>query len=242
MKQENLVWLIVVSGILMAVLWGCSDDEEVIVTLSGEVFPFNVDHEARVEGAKVWILEYPDKEVITGGDGRFQFDGLKEGESFSLVMDHPDYAPIQTGVFTVGTDDIERVTFQAVTHDVYDYLSSDILNIVPEEDKCQMVTTVTRVGKSLYDDGAHGEAGVTVTLDPPLPPEHGPIYFNSLVIPSRGLTETSDDGGVLFIQVPEGEYTWTAHKEGVRFRQVRMTCRAGVLINASPPWGLQVLE
>ena len=54
--------------------------------------------------------------------------------------------------------------------------------------------------------------------------------------------ETSDDGGVLFIQVPPGDYTWTAHKAGVEFTQVRMKCRAGYLINASPPWGLQALE
>ena len=29
--------------------------------------------------------------------------------------------------------------------------------------------------------------------------------------------------------------------QGVEFRQVKMTCRAGWLINASPPWGLQAL-
>ena len=35
--------------------------------------------------------------------------------------------------------------------------------IEPDESQyCQMVTTVTRVGKSIYDAGAHGEAGATV--------------------------------------------------------------------------------
>ena len=104
------------------------------------------------------------------------------------------------------------------------------------------VTTVTRVGKSLYDPGAHGEEGATVTLDPGLPADHGPIYFDSTVMPNFGQTESSDDGGVLFVNVPPGEYVWTAHKQGVEFSPVKMKCRAGWLVNASPPWGLQALE
>jgi hypothetical protein len=101
------------------------------------------------------------------------------------------------------------------------------------------VTTVTRVGKSIYDPGAHGEAGATVTLDPPLPAEHGPIYFNAQVLPDRTLTETSEDGGVLFIQVPPGEYVWTASKPDALLSRVKSKCRVGFLVNASPPWGLQ---
>ena len=115
-----------------------------------------------------------------------------------------------------------------------------MLNVVPDDaNLCQMVTTVTRVGKSIYDPGAHGEDAVTVTLDPPLAAEHGPIYFNSSVVPDRSLTQTSDDGGVLFIQVPPGEYVWTARKAGAVFSRIKMACRAGYLVNASPPKGLQ---
>jgi hypothetical protein len=44
---------------------------------------------------------------------------------------------------------------------------------------------------------------------------------------------------VLFIQVPPGEYVWTAHKPGVLISRVKMKCRVGFLVNASPPWGLQ---
>jgi hypothetical protein len=59
------------------------------------------------------------------------------------------------------------------------------------------------------------------------------------VLPDRSLTQTSDDGGVLFIQVPPGDYVWTAHKAGAVFSRIRMKCRAGYLVNASPPKGLQ---
>lgn len=221
---------------------GCGDSSEpATATVSGDAIPFNAQ-DRRVEGATVWILEVPEKRMVTGPDGHFSFDGIPVGSEVSLVMEHPDYHLIQTGTHVVPPEGLERITFQAVRHDVYAAMAA-ILGIVPdEENRCQMPTTVTRIGKSLYDPGAHGEDGATVTIEPPLPPEHGPIYFNSSVIPDRSLSETSDDGGVVFIQVPPGEYVMTAHKPGATFRQVKFKCRPGVLVNASPPWGLQRVE
>jgi len=219
-----------------------------LVSVSGDVFPFNVGHEARLENARVGILEFPMMRMTTGKDGRFEFHGLEEGSEVTLTLELPHLRPayhihlLQTGTHRLGPKGIERLTFQTVNYPTY-YLLASVLGIVPdEENSCQMVTTVTRVGRSLYDPGAHGEEGATVTLDPPLPPEYGPIYFNSDVIPDPSLTETSDDGGVLFINVPPGEYVWTAHKPGVEFTSLKMKCRSGWLINASPPWGLQALE
>ena len=209
------------------------------VSLAGDAIPFIGGPNGRIEGAEVWVLEHPEMSLTTGPDGHFQFDGLAEGEEVTLVMEHPDYHPIQTGTIRLGARGAERVTFQAPTWAVYDAFAA-ILQVVPDEaNRCQMVTTVTRVGKSIYDTGAHGEDGVTVTLDPPLPAEHGPIYFNASVIPDRSLSETSEDGGVLHIQVPPGEYVWTAYKAGVVFTRIKMKCRVGLLVNASPPWGLQ---
>ncbi len=219
-----------------------------LVTVSGDVFPFNVGHTARLDRARVSVLEHPMMRMTTTEDGHFRFEDLEEGTEVTLAMERPIlefgeyYHLIQTGTIVPGPSGVERVTFQAVTQLVYDLLALYI-GLTPDEDNaCQMVSTVTRVGKSLYDPGAHGEEGATVTVDPPLPPEHGPIYFNSDVLPDLNLTETSDDGGVLFVNVPPGEYVLTAHKPGVEFRQVKMKCRSGWLINASPPWGLQALE
>lgn len=213
----------------------------VTVSISGDAIPFNISPEARIEGAVVSILELPEKSMTTGADGKFHFDGLEVGSEVTLVLEHPDYHLIQTGTITLGPEGAENVTFQAVLHFTYKTLAASIGVQTDEENLCQMVTTVTRIGKSLYDAGAHGEEGASVTLDPSLPAENGPIYFNEKVQPEWGLTETSDDGGVLFVQVPPGEYVWTAHKEGVEFRPVKMKCRPGVLVNASPPWGLQAL-
>jgi hypothetical protein len=223
--------------VLCLVLAGCAEG----ATLSGDAFAFNEGVDARVAGARVWVLEDPSREVMTDASGHFVFDDLPIDSDITLVMEHPDYVPIQTGTLRLGVEGAERVTFQAVPPNIYDALAA-LLSLTPDPERCQMVTTVTRIGRSLYDPGAHGEAGVTVTIDPPLPPESGPVYFNSMVFPDRTLTETSDDGGVLYVNVPVGEYTWTAHKDGVMFRQVRTQCRAGVLVNASPPWGLQAYE
>lgn len=212
-----------------------------VASVQGDAIPFDNGPDGRIAGAEVSILEFPEKKLTTGADGKFVFADLPVGADITLVMTHPDYHPIQTATHVLPDEGLERVTFQAVTHAIYEALAA-IVDVVPDEAKyCQMVTTVTRVGKSIYDVGAHGEAGVTVTLDPPLPAENGPVYFNASVIPEKGLVETSEDGGVLYVQVPPGEYVWTAEKDGATFRALHMKCRAGFLINASPPWGLQRL-
>ena len=209
------------------------------VTVSGDVLPFHLVPTGRLAGATVSVLEHPEMQVVTGTDGHFRFDGLEEGSEVTLVMSHPDYHPIQTGTIVLGPSGAERVTFQAVLYGIYATLAA-LLQVTPDEEHaCQMVTTLTRVGKSMYDFGAHGEDRAVVQLGPPLPAEHGPIYFNSAVLPDRSLHESSDDGGVLFIQVPPGEYVWSATKPGAAFSRVKMKCRPGFLVNASPPWGLQ---
>ncbi len=71
--------------------------------------------------------------------------------------------------------------------------------------------------------------------------EHGPVYFNKDVLPEPGLTETSVDGGVVWTNVPPGNYVLRANKTDVEFEEVRIWCRPNVLVNAAPPKGLQAL-
>jgi hypothetical protein len=97
------------------------------------------------------------------------------------------------------------------------------------------------VGKSLYDEGAHGEAGATVSSTPMIPASSGPVYFNDDVIPDPTFTATSTDGGVVWTNIEPGTYALSATKDGVSFESVTMKCRPGVLVNASPPYGLQAL-
>lgn len=239
-RTWTLLWMASV------VLLGCGDDETAdglatpTFRVSGDAFPFNQGFDARLEGATISVLEAPGFPLVTEADGHFLFHGFTAGAEVTLLLEHPDYHLIQTGTQTLTDGDVEQLTFQAVDHPTYDLLAT-VLGITPDDGACQIATTVTRVGKSLYDPGAHGEAGATVTIDPPVPADHGPVYFNASVIPQKSLTETSEDGGVVFFNVPVGEYTMTAHKEGVTFAPVRLKCRAGLLVNASPPHGLQAL-
>lgn len=219
----------------------CGSSAPTTTTVSGDAFAFNEGVDARVEGGHVFVLEDPTLEATTDATGHFVIEGVPIGSDLTLVLEHEDFIPIQTGTHTVPAEGLERLTFQAVHPYIRDALAG-VLELELDPTRCQMVTTVTRVGRSLYDEGAHGQAGATVTIEPALPSESGPIYFNADVIPDRTVTATSDDGGVLFVNVPEGEYTWTASAEGMEFSTVRMKCRAGFLVNASPPWGLQRLS
>ena len=221
---------------------GCSSDPTPMTArVEGLAVPFGGAGDGqRIDNAKVWVLEQPESSVITGADGRFVFD-LEVGSDVTLVMDHQDYPLIQTGTHVVPVNGIDNLHFQAPSYPIYGLFAS-LAMVTIDETKCQMVTTVTRIGKDVFDPGAHGEAEATVEVSPALPSKDGPIYFNVDVIPDRTLTETSEDGGVLWANAPPGEYRWVATKEGFEFVEVRMKCREGVLVNASPPRGLQSIE
>jgi hypothetical protein len=131
-----------------------------------------------------------------------------------------------TKTFTLTDSDIEEVTFQVPNLNLYDLLALN-LGVTLSSEKCQLVSTVTILGGSLYLPNAHGEAGATVAIDPIDASADGPIYFNESVIPDRSWTETSSDGGIVFINTEPGDYILTATKEGVVFDSVKLKCRPG---------------
>jgi hypothetical protein len=208
------------------------------VIVSGDAFAFGPY--TKIADATVTVLEAPEYTTTTDANGQFEL-ALPPGSQATLVFERDGYPITYTKTFTLpesGT--VERVTFQVPDDATYAALAS-IVMIEPDPSTCQIASTVTRVGKSIYDEGAHGEAGATVTIEPALPAEHGPVYFNANVIPQPGLTETSDDGGVLYTNVPPGTYVLRASKPGVEFVDVTIECDEGVLVNPSPPYGLQAL-
>lgn len=212
------------------------------VSVSGHAFNFGPNG-GRVVGATVRILEMPDRSTTTVEDGYFEFPDLPAEAEATFVFEHEGFPVTYTKTFTLpgAGERVERVTFQVPNDGMYDLLAT-VAAIEPDPDTCQIASTVTRVGKSLYDAGAHGEEGATIAITPALPAEHGPIYFNASVLPERELTETSVDGGILYTNVPPGTYHIEATKDGVEFEAVDITCEAGVLVNPSPPHGLQALE
>ena len=221
---------------------GAKPPEPIPVHVSGDAFAFTLPGNpyGHIDGGTLSVLEAPDVSTVTDTNGHFELDGLMSGQTATFVLVAQDFPEAQTKSFTLPRGDLEKVTFQVPNQTLFDILASG-LKITPDPKRCPLVSTITRVGKSIYDSGAHGEAGATVTIEPAVDATSGPIYFNANVIPDRTLTESSEDGGVVFLNVPEGEYTLTAHKDGVKFVPVHAKCRANVLVNASPPYGLQAL-
>lgn len=214
------------------------------ITVRGRAYTFGPST-VSMRGAIVRALEHPERCFTLTDNRDFALGGFVAGEPVSLTLDHPDYAPIQTGTHLVPEAGIDRISFQAPTWGIY-RLMATAARVTSMDDRCQIATTVTAVGLSIDSPTpSHGEAGATVTIEPNPGDAIGPIYFNyygpGSILPDRALRETTRDGGVLWLNVPPGEYTLTAHKAGMRFTQARFRCRAGVLVNASPPMGLQAL-
>lgn len=216
---------------------------EATVVVRGDAFAFTLPGMpyGLIAGAKIGVLELPEVSVVTDAMGHFELPALPAGATATFVLEHADFPPARTRTFTLpDSGALERVTFQVPDMTLYGAIAG-IVGVEIDPGACQIVSTVTRVGKSIYDAGAHGEADATVTIAPAIPAAQGPIYFGDDVIPDAMLTQTSSDGGVLFVNVPPGTYALQAHKDGVMFASTTMQCAAGVLVNASPPYGLQAL-
>jgi hypothetical protein len=242
-KRLNSIRISLLVTLIASITAGCGGSAEtdgapvVTASVTGNVFVFPFGK--NLPDAEITILELPGQSCITDEDGGFRFDGLEQGSEVTFVMNHPQYPRAQTATFALGSENLEEVTFQVPGFLIYNFLAF-ILQEQPTDNRCQIVSTVTEKGKSLYNAWLrHGVEGATVHISPELPESRGPVYFNDLVLPDRSRTETSVDGGVIFVNVPPGDYQLTATKEGHSFSAARIKCTPGTLVNASPPWGLQ---
>lgn len=194
--------------------------------------------EENVEGGEVYLLEAPEiRAWVDPADGyAFRLEGIPDGVGVTIALVQEDHYPHLTATIPVDGADIEGVTFQSVTWTIADALAGVVGADARDPRFCQMVVTVT----APQPDGVYalGEPDTTVTVSPAVTSDHGPVYFNTSVIPDRRLTATTTDGGVIVAGVEPGVYEWTGHKEGVALTPLRMTCVAGWLTNASPPWGM----
>lgn len=224
----------------------------------------------RIANATVYVLEQPDLRTITNADGEFTVDDIPVGSDATFVLEHERYPLTYSKTHTVPDTDIADLTFQVPNLGLYSVIEIQ-LGITSDPDKCQMVSTFTRYGKTIGDAGHHGQAGAVLDIDAPAGAmmEEGPIYFGDNVVPDRARQYSSLDGGVLIVNADPGDYTLSAscvsdpalvddfnaeypsaqypdedlrcQTEDVQFESVRMKCRAGVFVNASPSYGLQAL-
>ena len=193
-------------------------------------------------GATVAVAEEPSITTTVAADGSFQFDVPSGGpSSFSLTQD--GFHPTQSATIDVTTDGIPMLGFQIPTEDAFDQLAG-VARVTPNAKDCQFATTVSAFGTTPYGGDGLGSVGATVSIDPPQSADSGPIYFAyqaGMIYPDRTLTSTSMDGGAIYSNLAVGEYTLDAAKAGTQFTSVNIRCRAGVLVNAAPPLGIQEL-
>lgn len=244
MRSFASVALLVVA-LLGAVAPAAPASAAVTTSAEGDVMPFGPAG-GTVTGLSVEVLEDPGLATTTDANGHWRIDGIPVGSAATFFLHGDVRYPIQTATFTMPAGGLDHVSFQSPSTTIVGAFEA-YLHITSDPTRCHLASTVTRQGFSLYGgapDGTHGEPGATVTISPQ--PAHGgtPIYFNGsrfdTIWPDRSLAATTADGGVLFVNVSPGTYTLQAHKAGAVIAPVTVRCRAGVLSNASPPWGLQV--
>ncbi|MBW2190720.1 MAG: carboxypeptidase regulatory-like domain-containing protein [Deltaproteobacteria bacterium] len=242
------------------------------VSFSGIAWAFELPGApyGRISGAKVSILEMPELETTTNADGEFTIEGLHVGSQATLVLEHESHPLTYTKTHTVPDTDLDDLTFQIPTNFLFGLIESGLVDggVIDgiDPNKCQVVSTFTRFGKTIGDSGHHGEPGAILSVAPANNAEAGPIYFGDDVIPDPTRAYSSLDGGVLLINVEPGDYTLSAscvpdptdliaeyppedndgeslrcQTEDVQFESILMKCQPGVFLNASPSYGLQAL-
>jgi len=250
---------------------GCGSDSNETASIGGVAWGFTLPGSPydRIAGATISVLEMPELSTTSNDQGEFTIEDIPVGSDATFVLEHPDYPLTYTGTQTVPAGGIDDLTFQIPNNGLYTLIELG-LEIQSDPTRCQMVSTFTRFGKTIGDDGAHGEAGAVLTIEPSeLSVQEGPIYFNDDVLPDRSRTYSSIDGGVLILNAEPGDYTLRAscvedpalraeflaeyapedypdgglacQTQDVQFEEVRMKCRPGVFLNASPSYGLQAL-
>ncbi|MEN9643423.1 MAG: hypothetical protein RL238_92 [Actinomycetota bacterium] len=213
--------------------------------LRGTAYTFNTPDP--IAGATIKVVELPDVSAVTGADGSYELE-VPAGATVTPYIEAEGHFGIHHQTFTVSDDgdglELDGVNFQTPSTPIYDGLKALVGGFTgkdPFEGGCVIVTTVgdpRMVGMS-FDEfiefHPHGLAGATVAIDPLLAT---PIYFNDDVLPDQAQQTTSIDGGVLWPNVPPGEYTLTATLEGHEFATVHARCEDGWVVNANPVWGL----
>lgn len=213
--------------------------------LRGTAYTFNTPDP--IAGATIKVVELPEVSAVTGADGSYELE-VPAGSVVTPYIEAAEHFGIHHQTFTVSADgdglELDGVNFQTPSLPIYDGLKALVGGFTgkdPFEGGCVIVTTVgdpRMVGMSFdefIDFHPHGLAGATVSIDPPLAT---PIYFNDDVLPDQAQQTTSIDGGVLWPNVPPGEYTLTASLEGHEFATVHARCENGWVVNANPVWGL----
>jgi hypothetical protein len=215
------------------------------VHVRGTVYAF--DNQVPIEGATVRVAELPGVSAVSGPDGVYELV-VPDGTRVTPYVEAAGYHGIHLQTFVTTGSDLERFNFQVPSNGIYAALAAVVgveLDADGNQVRCAIVSTFSTVNvrelsfAEFVAYGAHGVAGATAATTPALP---DPIYFNEMVVPDPTQTESSVDGGVIWIEVPDGVYRVTASHPSERFAEFTATCAPGRLVNANPPQGLYQLR
>jgi hypothetical protein len=214
------------------------------VRLRGTAYEFNT--QKVIAGATIRVAELPSARATTRQDGSYVLT-VQDAARVTPYIEAAGYHTIYLQTFITAGDDLANVNFQTPSDDVYRALAA-LLNVPLDANgdvtSCAIVSTFstrnvrTLTYRQFRAYGAHGVAGATATGVPALP---SPTYFNAQVIPDPAQPSSSADGGVIWTDVPAGEYRITGRSPSTRFGTFLATCAPGRVVNASPPWGLYEL-
>jgi len=215
------------------------------VHVRGTAYEFNSVH-TMLAGARIRVAEDPTRSATVRPDGTYDLT-VRAHAQVTPYIQAPGYHTIDLQTFTTNGANLENVNFQTPSDAVTAGLSA-ILNVSHDAagypTKCAIVSTFSTKNvrgvdyQSFIGYGAHGVAGAAAHTSPSLP---GPTYFNEHVIPDPLQALSSEDGGVVWTEVPAGRYTISATSPTTRFASFVATCKPGRIVNANPPWGLHEL-
>jgi hypothetical protein len=238
--------LIIISAALADAV-GAKPHQGVPATVHIRGTAYTFENQQPITGATIRVAELPGISTTSQSDGFYDLV-VPDGTKVTPYVDAPGHHRIHLQTFVTVGEDLERVNFQVPTEPIYFALAALLgaeLDANGDLVRCAIVSTFANVNvrELSFPDfvafGAHGVAGATATATPALP---DPVYFNEAVIPDPSLTESSIDGGVIWIEVPEGVYRVQGHHPTERFVDFIATCEPGRIVNANPPQGLYQLR
>ncbi len=222
------------------------------VKISGTAYAFfGIDD--RIPGAVVRVDEYPSISDPVAADGSYEIEVPDDATVTPYIEVPAGYQRIYLQTFHTSGQDLEHVNFQVVPTLIYLALSG-LLGVPLDEnnqiEECAIVSTfsiheardATTFDPGFKDVYPHGLPGSTATVAPVLGNTRGPIYFNESIFPDPAETESSVDGGVVWVEVPPGYYWLEPTHPAERLAPLLAHCENGRLINANPPWGFYELK
>lgn len=238
-----LILALVLPGVANASQGEAAGDPE--VHIRGTVYAF--DNQVPIAGATIRVAELAGVSTTSGADGLYDLV-VPDGTRLTPYVETAGYHGIYLQTFVTAGSDLERVNFQIPSDGIYGALAALLgveLDTAGNPAQCAIVSTFSAVGvrdlsfPDFVAFGAHGVAGATAAATPALP---DPVYFNESVIPDPSRTESSEDGGVVWTEVPRGDYRVEASHATERFAEFSASCEPGRLVNANPPQGLYQLR